>query len=517
MASRKCSICGHIENEYTFFCTECGARTEEFSEKIEANQDVSNISANVKPSHKVSDVQRSDSNFTENMHSKAVALKKTSIVFDKKWLYILSAVTIALSAIAVLLALPKKIRDANVADENKTVVMVNSDEDVDSKNINSGKRGKNEDSFNSAGHVDEKSRMQNDVLAFDNEVGFNCKGNHMTLANEVASFEYELMPNTMINTPIFSPTDTSIFVETVSELNDGTYDYTDELQFFYVNLYRVYNSGETEKISAYNGRCDYVEGGIGFAVIPGETYHLTIETSNYPGDAMLVGHGHIYSVFVEEQAVQDNNNTEPITMHYYEEMYYDQTYVLDYTLYFTHDEKGRIETVRNFDSNQNLTGTVEQSYDEEGNCTRQYTLGMNIEGLYLDYQDQVWENGAVVKTLYGAYTRTYENDGEGRPLKCYFYENGNCYMLDESSYDSEGRTSEVYRENYAGGWTVTMTYYYEGLSDKPSYVVWNHDDGSYGQYEYKYTYDSWQRLIQSIEYYYYDGELSSKIEKTYEY
>jgi len=29
MANRKCPKCGHVEGEFVYFCTECGARTEE--------------------------------------------------------------------------------------------------------------------------------------------------------------------------------------------------------------------------------------------------------------------------------------------------------------------------------------------------------------------------------------------------------------------------------------------------------------------------------------------------------
>jgi len=29
---RKCTACGHVENEFTFFCTECGGKTEEYSD-----------------------------------------------------------------------------------------------------------------------------------------------------------------------------------------------------------------------------------------------------------------------------------------------------------------------------------------------------------------------------------------------------------------------------------------------------------------------------------------------------
>ena len=32
MANRVCPNCGHIENEYTYFCTECGSKTVEQKE-----------------------------------------------------------------------------------------------------------------------------------------------------------------------------------------------------------------------------------------------------------------------------------------------------------------------------------------------------------------------------------------------------------------------------------------------------------------------------------------------------
>ena len=208
------------------------------------------------------------------------------------------------------------------------------------------------------------------------------------------------------------------------------------------------------------------------------------------------------------------SNESPVSMHYYEEMYYDQTYVLNYTLRFSLDNLGRIKSVRNYNSNNELVASVEQDFDTDGNCTKKYEFGTNTAGLYLDYYNQYWNNGNLVKVedSHGVYSQQFINDANGNPLVKYFYENDSLYMEDNFTYDELGRVSNIYRNNY-GNWTTNIEYSYEGLDRKPTHIKWGEDEDLW----YEYKYDNANRLVQEKETCYSGGELSSVMTKTYKY
>ena len=238
------------------------------------------------------------------------------------------------------------------------------------------------------------------------------------------------------------------------------------------------------------------------------------ETQEYIQDSEDLGE----TLESEESSKPSENEEiveEPISMHFYETIYSDEIHVLDYTLKFDHDSKGRISKVTNYDSNGSFIDALWQEYDDDGNCIIKYTYGTTIDEFILESEIQYWENGNLVKTRStgGYYESQYKNDADGKPLVCYHYDDDEtCYMEDDYTYDSQGRVSSIYRENY-GNWSFVIDYHYHGTDEKPYYVQWGDDD----YYMYEYTYDDKGRLIEEKQKYYSDGELYSDQIKTYKY
>ena len=215
--------------------------------------------------------------------------------------------------------------------------------------------------------------------------------------------------------------------------------------------------------------------------------------------------------------MQDSISTSeyvPTSMHYYEEMYFDQTYTLDYTLYFEIDSDGRITTVSNYNSNGDLVAVVDQEYDADGNCTKKYELATSKDGLYLECYYQEWEDGRLSRTERsdGMYSQKYIYDKNGKLSVMYFYENERLYMEDVYAYDPLGRIANIARTNY-GNWSFNIEYSYEGDHENPYYKKWG--DSEY--YMYEYEYDDLNRLICEKETYYSGDKLFSITTKSYEY
>lgn len=171
--------------------------------------------------------------------------------------------------------------------------------------------------------------------------------------------------------------------------------------------------------------------------------------------------------------MQDSISTSeyvPTSMHYYEEMYFDQTYTLDYTLYFEIDSDGRITTVSNYNSNGDLVAVVDQEYDADGNYTKKYELATSKDGLYLECYYQEWEDGRLSRTERsdGMYSQKYIYDKNGKLSVMYFYENERLYMEDVYAYDPLGRIANIARTNY-GNWPFNIEYSYEGDHENPYY------------------------------------------------
>ncbi len=208
-----------------------------------------------------------------------------------------------------------------------------------------------------------------------------------------------------------------------------------------------------------------------------------------------------------------NYSITPVSMHYYEEFYRDKTYVLDYTLRFAHDSLGRITTVSNYNADNELLDVVEQEYDADGDCTKQYSLATNLEELILETYDLSWEDGCLVKMTRsdGMYTVEYTNEN-GKPLIVKFYEYERFYMEDDYTYDELGRVSTRFRNNF-GNWSHTYQYFYEGANEKPDRIQWSDID----YYVFEYEYDDVNRLVCEKEYFYFGNELDSVTTKTYEY
>lgn len=517
---RKCTVCGHVEGEFVYFCTECGARTEESSDAI-GNAEPIIVEKNNQPQNiaeynneNVSDEESffSSIDTKESDISGSKPLQKTNV----KQLYAIGGGVIAiLLVIIIVLALPKSKKgvEAETAVNDqiaKEEIIVDESEDLEE-----------------VSSIEEDVQRESEtstVILFDDTVGINCS-DEKTLENGIASFEYTLNAGSMANTEPFRPTDNSISIVTESFLFNGEMEHINDLESFYVGLYE-YSYGNLNQVGGYWGNCDKIEGGIEFNVEPSKQYVIEIVADPYANGEMLKGHGHVYGV----KSVGDGDATEiaksevifiePTKMHYYEEMYYDQTYILDYNLEFEHDEFGRITKVTNYDSNHNIENTVTQQYDADGNCIREYSLGTNIEGLYLDYNDNTWVNGFLVQSRseysQGYYKYVYVNNSEGKPISCDFYENEDNFMHQDYTYDEYGRVSNIHRVNYWGDWTVDIVYHYDGDSEKPYMMECIYGDGSYSYDEYSYYYDE-NRLIQEIDRHYYNGELSSVITKEYEY
>ena len=204
----------------------------------------------------------------------------------------------------------------------------------------------------------------------------------------------------------------------------------------------------------------------------------------------------------------------PVSMHYYEEMYYEQTYILDYTLQFEIDTNGRVVNVSSYNSSGDLVTSVDQAYDIDGNCIKEYSLATNIEGLYLGYYNQEWEAGRLIRAERFDGTYSYENiyDENGKLSIRYFYENERRYMEDIYTYDALGRIAIISRTNY-GNWSFNIEYSYEGDNENPYYKKWGDSD----YYTYEYEYDDEGRLISEKETYYSGDRVSSITTKTYEY
>lgn len=516
---RKCTVCGHVEGEFVYFCTECGAKTEETNDGIGMVEPIA-VEENDQPQN-IAEYNSENVNGEENFSSSTDTKEtnssgsKTLQNMNVKQLYAIGGGVIAiLLVIIIVLALPKSKKnvETEIAVNDQTVkeeILVDESESLEEVIATENVQQESETSM---------------VILFDDSVGLNCS-DEKTLENNIASFEYTLSASSMANTEPFIPTDNSILIVTESLLYDGNLEHTNDSESFYVRLYE-YSYGNLNQVGGYQGNCDKIEGGIEFGVEPSKQYVLEIAADSYANGEMLKGHGHVYGVkSVGEDDISAAEATEelfvePTKMHYYEEMYYDQTYILDYTLEFEHDDLGRITTVTNYDSNRNIENIVTQEYDADGNCTREYGLGANIEGLYLSSTSNVWNNGGIIQTSDGMYKQIYENDNLGKHISCDFYENNNNYMHQDYSYDSQGRVSNIYRVNYGGNWTVNMVYYYDGDSEKPYLMEWIYGDGTYGgdyDYdEYSYFYDE-DRLIKEIDRYYHNGELSSITTKEYEY
>ena len=225
------------------------------------------------------------------------------------------------------------------------------------------------------------------------------------------------------------------------------------------------------------------------------------------------------SIADENIVLQNEIVREPSKMFYYHEMYYEQTYVLDYTFHFSYDEDNRLDVVSYYDENHNYLRSVKQEYDQDGNCIKQYSLAWNVEELYLGVTTNEWENGMKIKAFDDNEVNwdVFENNEEGKPIKEYSYENGDCFMVSEYTYDDRGREVECYRDNYYGGWIQTISSFYEGESDKPSKVIWETDGVISEIYEYEYVHDEYDRLIKETECVYTEEGLFSKAVKTYEY
>ena len=119
-----------------------------------------------------------------------------------------------------------------------------------------------------------------------------------------------------------------------------------------------------------------------------------------------------------------------------------------------------------------------------------------------------------MKSILGQYTTEYVNNENGDPLTAMNYENGELYMQENYAYDAQGRVVEIYRENYAGDWTLLIKNYYDGAMERPYYRQWGDEE----YYEYEYEYDDERRLISETEKVYAsDGKLFSVTTKTYEY
>lgn len=209
---------------------------------------------------------------------------------------------------------------------------------------------------------------------------------------------------------------------------------------------------------------------------------------------------------------------QPVGMHYYEEMHFEQTYVLDYYLHFDHDASGRITTVKQYDSAKNFVASVDQRYDDAGHCIKRYSLGTSTTGLSLSYDHQFWENGYLVgrESSTGMSSQEYNNNEKGNPLTVFFYDmNGNHYMTDTYSYDKQDRIQKIHRE-CLGYWELDIEYMYEGDSTKPYRIKWG--DGSDSEdHQYTYEYDNEGNLISETETCYYNNEVSIINTKTYEY
>lgn len=191
---------------------------------------------------------------------------------------------------------------------------------------------------------------------------------------------------------------------------------------------------------------------------------------------------------VENKEEQENDAEDPVpvSLHFYNEMYTDRTYVLDYTLKFVKDADGKPTKVELYKDNVRVD-YIYQDFDDDGNCTQTFSYLLGSDRLYLTESLQVWGNGMLI----GA-------DG------CMFH-----YI-----YDDLGRPS--HREAFSAEASYDIEYFYNGSEDKPCRAIARYDGGMHTIYEY--TYDDKGRLLcQQTDNYKKDGTLFIHRMETYEY
>lgn len=174
-------------------------------------------------------------------------------------------------------------------------------------------------------------------------------------------------------------------------------------------------------------------------------------------------------------------------------------------------EGDKLTVVTLYDENSQIPqAEMNPQYDENGNCTFDYSWGWGSNGLDLSYYYLYYdENNYLIgeERADGMYYDAYENDENGNPIHVDMYRTYDgvteLYMTDDMTYDELGRLVSVHRENFGGGWTNDCSYYYDGTSTEPYYceVVETNADGvqSLWTFTYTYEYDSTGRLTKKVE------------------